>query len=330
MAAWAWYWPRRSRDRAVWSTSTPSLIILVSHSVRSCSSSGTSSPDAVYRASRRAWCSSMSASSPAISGSAPSGRAAEDTVSWRMSRIASSASEISPVKPSLKIRYSTCSTARASPGVSNRSPVMVRLAREIRCAIVASGTRKARAICAVVSPPTARSVSAMADAGLSAGWQQRLRSSSVSSDCSVGPCGGSSPARSSRLRRAASDRWRSISLRPATRSSHALASSGGSSGQCRTASIKASWTASSAVAKSAPRRTRTPRTCGASVRTRSFTASWSTSSLPQVVRLTRRSSGPRPGTAAPRATRRWGGRRRRVRRTARPRPRRRAPGTRRR
>ena len=73
------------------------------------------------------------------------------------------------MNPSLNIRYSTRSTARTSPGVSNRSPVIVRLAREMRCAMVASGTRKARAICAVVSPPTVRSVRAMADAGLRAG-----------------------------------------------------------------------------------------------------------------------------------------------------------------
>ena len=40
---------------------------------------------------------------------------------------------------------------------------MLALARLIRCAIVASGTRNALAISAVVSPPTARRVSAMAD-----------------------------------------------------------------------------------------------------------------------------------------------------------------------
>ena len=43
------------------------------------------------------------------------------------------------------------------------------LARLIRCAMVASGTRNARAISAVVSPPTARSVSAIADPGVRAG-----------------------------------------------------------------------------------------------------------------------------------------------------------------
>ena len=42
---------------------------------------------------------------------------------------------------------------------------MVPLARLIRWAIVASGTRNALAICAVVSPPTALNVSAMADEG---------------------------------------------------------------------------------------------------------------------------------------------------------------------
>ena len=58
---------------------------------------------------------------------------------------------------------------------------MVCLARLIRCAIVASGTRNARAISAVVRPPTARSVSAIADAGDSAGWQHMNSRSSVSS-----------------------------------------------------------------------------------------------------------------------------------------------------
>jgi hypothetical protein len=43
------------------------------------------------------------------------------------------------------------------------------LARLIRWAIVASGTRNAVAISAVDSPATARSVSAIEDAGVSAG-----------------------------------------------------------------------------------------------------------------------------------------------------------------
>ena len=46
---------------------------------------------------------------------------------------------------------------------------MLCFARLIRCAIVGSGTRNAFAISAVVSPPTARSVHAIADAGVSTG-----------------------------------------------------------------------------------------------------------------------------------------------------------------
>ena len=49
---------------------------------------------------------------------------------------------------------------------------MLALARLIRCAIVASGTRNALAISTVVRPPTRASVSAIADAGDSAGWQR--------------------------------------------------------------------------------------------------------------------------------------------------------------
>ena len=58
---------------------------------------------------------------------------------------------------------------------------MVCLARLMRWAIVASGTRKAFAISAVVSPPTARSVRASCDGTDSDGWQHRYSSVSVSS-----------------------------------------------------------------------------------------------------------------------------------------------------
>ena len=50
-----------------------------------------------------------------------------------------------------------------------RDFLIVSFARLIRCAIVASGTRKARAISAVVRPPTARSVNAIAEASESDG-----------------------------------------------------------------------------------------------------------------------------------------------------------------
>jgi hypothetical protein len=45
------------------------------------------------------------------------------------------------------------------------------LARLMRCAIVASGTKKARAICPVVRLPTARKVSVICEASVNEGWQ---------------------------------------------------------------------------------------------------------------------------------------------------------------
>src|SRR5690625_1347368 len=62
----------------------------------------------------------------------------------------------------------------------------------MRCAMVASGTRYASAICRVVSPPTARSVSATAEAGVSDGWAHRKYSCRVSSES--GPCREQAPA----------------------------------------------------------------------------------------------------------------------------------------
>ena len=55
------------------------------------------------------------------------------------------------------------------------------LARVSRFAIVASGTRNAVAISRVVRPPTARSVSGIAVAGVSDGWQHMNIRISVSS-----------------------------------------------------------------------------------------------------------------------------------------------------
>ena len=62
--------------------------------------------------------------------------------------------------------------------------------------MVDSGTRKARAISAVVRPPTARSVSAIADAGVSAGWQREEEQASVSSGPDVGAAAARAHARS--------------------------------------------------------------------------------------------------------------------------------------
>lgn len=59
--------------------------------------------------------------------------------------------------------------------------VILRLARVMRCPTVASGTRNAAAICAVVSPHTVRRVSAICAVRGSAGWQQVKMSFSRSS-----------------------------------------------------------------------------------------------------------------------------------------------------
>jgi len=64
-------------------------------------------------------------------------------------------------------------------------------ARLIRCANVFSGTRNAWFISAVLRPPTARSASAICDAGVSAGWQH-MNSRISPSWASVG--GGPAPA----------------------------------------------------------------------------------------------------------------------------------------
>ncbi|CAM5713977.1 hypothetical protein SCALM49S_08537 [Streptomyces californicus] len=144
-------------------------------------------------------------------------------------------------------------------------PRTARLARLIRCAIVASGTRWARAISAVVRPPTARRVSAIWAAGESAGWQHRTSRVSVSSSegARSGPPGAASgggvtkasagvsaAAVFSRLRRASSLRSRSVSRREATRISQPRGLSGiPSRGHCPAAAIRASWTASSAGSK---------------------------------------------------------------------------------
>jgi hypothetical protein len=126
------------------------------------------------------------------------------------------------------------------------------LARLMRWAIVASGTRKALAISAVVRPPTARRVSATCDGGDSAGWQQRNSRVSVSSCSAVrtAPGGSSVAAVSSRVRRALSLRHWSVSRRAATVASQPCGLSGTPSfGHCTVAAISASWTASSQASK---------------------------------------------------------------------------------
>ncbi len=57
--------------------------------------------------------------------------------------------------------------------------LMVCLARLMHWAMAASGTRKAAAICAVVRPPTARSVRAIRLGADNVGWQHRNSSAGV-------------------------------------------------------------------------------------------------------------------------------------------------------
>jgi hypothetical protein len=108
--------------------------------------------------------------------------------------------------------------------------------------MVASGTRKAFAISAVVSPPTARRVSAMADAGVSAGWQHMKSNISVSSlstvSASVCACRATV---CSLVRRAISLRMKSVILRVAVWISQPRGFAGTPSrGQCCAAASSAS------------------------------------------------------------------------------------------
>ena len=88
---------------------------------------------------------------------------------------------------------------------------MLALARLMRCAIVASGTRKAWVISAVVRPPTARKVRAIAEDGVREGWQHMKNSvrvsswsGSVSTAASGARCAAAAAASVSRRRRASS------------------------------------------------------------------------------------------------------------------------------
>lgn len=76
----------------------------------------------------------------------------------------------------------------------------VRLARTMRWATVASGTRKARAISGVVRPPSSRRVSAVRASADSTGWQVVKTSLSRSSSMSSGSDGSSGGAVSDRSR----------------------------------------------------------------------------------------------------------------------------------
>src|SRR6266508_1289882 len=139
------------------------------------------------------------------------------------------------------------------------------LARTSRCAMVGSGTRKARAISGVRSPPSVRRVSATLASDESAGWQQVKMSRSRSSTILLRSCWSGSPAPrvmswasslcfSARRR---SRRSRSMALLRAVVVIQPPGLAGTPvRGQRSRATRKASWTASSARSKSPSTRMR--------------------------------------------------------------------------
>ena len=192
IAACSWNGPTGPVGSARSTSSTPSLILARSQRDRSCSARGTSAPSRPSRAARRASVSSMSANNPVTSPAAGS-----RSCSWRVSRIASSASDhvdkSGPRRAGVALGEHQVEhvgggrdpvgqlVRRPEPRTSPRPRRSRFFARLIRCAMVASGTRNARAICAVLKPATARNVSATWEGGGSAGWQHSSRSVSESS-----------------------------------------------------------------------------------------------------------------------------------------------------
>src|SRR5918992_1149380 len=123
--------------------------------------------------------------------------------------------------------------------------------------MVGSGTRKARAIARVERPPSEGRVKATRASAASAGWQQAKTSASRSSGIELSSSSVSGGARdsscsSSLVLRASvcSRRMRSTARLRAVVRIHAPGLRGGASAQCSSAAVKASWTASSARARS--------------------------------------------------------------------------------
>ena len=152
---------------------------------------------------------------------------------------------------------------------SARASDSVFLAREMRWPIVASLVRNPRAISAVVSPPTRRSVSAARDSAVSEGWQHRKMSRRTSSSMwstwasrSGISTSSPAPARSSsatlRRRLSARRKW-SMPRRFAVVISHAAGFSGTPvAGHCSRAATSASCARSSASSTSRVIRVRAP------------------------------------------------------------------------
>src|SRR5262249_34392911 len=144
-----------------------------------------------------------------------------------------------------------------------RATRILAFARTSRWAMVAVGTRKARAISSVESPPSVRRVSATCASGARAGWQHVKMSRSLSSGT-----GASSSVVSSMCRaisscicaRRARRRMRSMALGRAVETSQAAGFAGlPVAGHCSTATAYASCSASSATSKSPSRRMRVAR-----------------------------------------------------------------------
>ena len=167
----------------------------------------------------------------------------------------------------------------APPPAAGRSarPRIVAFARLMRWAIVASGTRNALAISAVVSPPTARSVSAICDARrqrrVAAEQQERERVVVLARALGawrrralVGDRDRRGALLAPAPRDVAARPRRRAGATPRPRATPAGARGRPRPGHCRDAASSASWTASSQASNGPYRRTSTPSTCGASSR----------------------------------------------------------------
>ena len=119
--------------------------------------------------------------------------------------------------------------------------LIFRFARSSRFAIVSSGTRNARAISSVFSPPSVRSVNATCASSWSEGWQHVKRSSSRSSAIVVSSTGSSVVSGTSSRRvfaaRVRSRRMRSMARLRAVVTSHAPGLAGVPSRGQRSAAI---------------------------------------------------------------------------------------------
>ena len=243
---------------------------------RSWSASSTGSPAASTRAGRRAPVSSSNASSARTSGSP-----GISSASSRASRTAScSRSPGHHVALARRVALgrdqvhhgehgrqpSRAARRRTAPGTGCGRPIFCR-ARTSRLAMVASGTRNARAIAATSSPASVRSASATCASRPSAGWQQVKPAGAGRHRTALsGSIGTTSSASRSRLAstslagRAASRRSTSYALRRAV---HGQPGPGvvrtPVRGQVASAASTASWTASSASGRLPRVRTRVAR-----------------------------------------------------------------------